>query len=841
MKKIAAFITKRKIWIILFFLAASVASALFVGKVKINYDLSKYLSSESETSLALKIVEDEFGSNGNMQVMVGGVDRKTSEQIKDDIEEINYVLAVDFDSESEYYYKDNNALYVLIIDGDDYSEHARSVADDVKVLLADYETYYGGTSIDKERLQEAIQNEMVYIVIAAVSLAAGILLLTSESWIEPLLLLLTAGVAILINLGTNAFFPSISYITNSISAILQLALSIDYSIVLLHTYRKNKGELGNEEAMKKTIVEVIKPISASGLTTLAGLCALLFMSYRIGFDIGIVLMKGILISLLTSLTLLPGVILFCDKALVKTHKKAIRFSGSFCSNLAAKGNKAIVPLGLIVICVCGALNFNNSYTYSNQSNVDPEIANTFGQNNQFMVVFPKENGSYENQEAFVSKISEFRNEDGSKPFVDYTSYTNTAMEKYDAEKIERKLSIDSDEAKMLLTMYNLYKQPSVSELTFSDFIHYAGTLLYTTSTFDGGYAQYQGITPTKAQEADGTAVTEYTFRGWDASLSNISSPTDFHPKFTSETFTGHKVTFMDDGGKNELYSHYFKEGTAATYPYETPWSYDDESVTMFFGWSASLSSIVKETTVSMRVKTIAREQNGEYPQTKVTDQNTISALKGLHQPSDGSYLRYGGEKYELVKSDYYRVEPIRWRYLGQDDGSALFLSERILDAKRYNDSWDGTNENGYYANNYKQSEIRKWLNDEFLDKAFGDPSLMATTAVDNSVSSTGDSSNPYVCETTNDKAFLLSYKETTSREFGFTGDQMRVAYGTDYAKANGLFQYSGSNNASYWWLRSPGSDISSRARYVYYYGDVGSGYVSYSGIGVRPAIRFNLA
>lgn len=477
MKKIASFITKKKIWVIVFFLAASIASAFFVGKVKINYDISKYLSSESETSLALKIVEDEFGDNGNMQVMVNGVDEGTSNDIKKDIEELNYVLAVNYDSTSENYFKDNNALYVLIIDGDDYSEHARSVSNDIQALLKDYETHYGGTAIDKQRLQDAIQSEMVYIIIASLCLASGILLLTSESWIEPLLLLSVAGVAILINLGTNAFFPSISYITNSISAILQLALSIDYSIVLLNTYRKNKGELGNEEAMKKAIVEVVKPVSASGLTTLAGLCALLFMSYRIGFDIGIVLMKGIVISLITSLTLLPGVILFYDKLLVKTHKKSIKFSGNFFTNIASKGNKIIVPIGLVLISACAALNFNNTYTYSNQSNVDAKIAETFGENNQFMVVLPKEKGSYENQEAFIGEIKEFKDKDDESPFVNYSSYTNTVLESYDEEKIEKNLEVSQDEAKMLLTLYNLNQNPDRVKLSFTEMVNYSDYLL----------------------------------------------------------------------------------------------------------------------------------------------------------------------------------------------------------------------------------------------------------------------------------------------------------------------------------------------------------------------------
>lgn len=153
----------------------------------------------------------------------------------------------------ENYYKDGNALFVVLIDGDDYSENAKAVVGDVRDLLSSYEVEYGGTTIEKQSL-------------------------------------------------------------HSISAILQLALSIDYSIVLLHAYRREKENLpDNTAAMKAAIYSVVKPVSASALTTIVGLLALLFMSFRIGFDIGIVLMKGIVISAITSLTLLPALVLLLDK------------------------------------------------------------------------------------------------------------------------------------------------------------------------------------------------------------------------------------------------------------------------------------------------------------------------------------------------------------------------------------------------------------------------------------------------------------------------------------------------------------------------------------------------
>lgn len=182
---------------------------------------------------------------------------------------------------------------------------------------------YGGTAVEKKDLQDAITGEMVYILAISLCLVVAILLITSESWLELFILLAASGVAVLLNRGTNVMFGEISYITNSIAVILQLALSIDYSIVLLHAYRRQKETTTDTgAAMKAAILSVIKPVSVSALTTIAGLLAFLFMSFRIGFDIGIVLMKGIVISAITSLTLLPALVLLLDTPIRKAKKKA---------------------------------------------------------------------------------------------------------------------------------------------------------------------------------------------------------------------------------------------------------------------------------------------------------------------------------------------------------------------------------------------------------------------------------------------------------------------------------------------------------------------------------------
>lgn len=353
------------------------------------------------------------------------------------------------------------------------------------------------------------------------------------------------------------------------------------------------------------------------------------------------------------------------------------------------------------------------------------------------------------------------------------------------------------------------------------FVDYDGTLLYKTDTFKGGTVTYKGSALKREQDAQGMTFTDYTFSGWDKSLGNVQGPTTFTAQYRSTSFTGYKVTFKDNTGST-LYSHYYEAGKTAIYPFAQPWSYDSENVHLFAGWSESLKNLSKEMDVTAITKTITREQNGEYPQAKVTDEFLVSSLSRITKTDSQGYISYNGTRYAEKDGAYYRVEPIQWRWLDtKDDGKPMYVSEKCLDRHLY----DGKD------NNYKSSSIRQWLNGDFLDKAFSDDSLIATTEVDNSTSSTGEDTNPYVCENTNDRIFLLSRQEMLNEDY-FAGDESRVCYGTEYC---GTY-------AGYYWTRSPISADSSGAWYVYVDGILYDyGYDVYNGRGVRPALCFDLS
>ena len=447
----------------------------------------------------------------------------------------------------------------------------------------------------------------------------------------------------------------------------------------------------------------------------------------------------------------------------------------------------------------------------------------------------------------------FKNEDGTILGIQYVG--KNAKVTYEGET-PKKDEVNHGDGTITKYEFNGWDKSTknltgdtVFTATFSETTYYEckfydeeGALLYTTSTFAGGTIEYKGKTPTKAQEANGTTITDYAFESWDKSLSNITEPTEFKPVFSSREFTGYKVTFVDTINPQFSYSHYYEENTYARNPYANYWSYDNKDVTLFVGWDKDISSITQEITTNAVYKTISRGQNGEYPQDKVTNETLIIALNGITEADSQGYYEYQGKKYVRKGSGsswnpywYISVSPIKWRYLSQSDGKSLFVSEYILDYRVWNKT---KHEEGIYNNNYKYSDIRKWLNNDFLDIAFSDDSLIETTEVDNSVSSTGYDSNPYVCETTYDKVFLLSYAEATSPANGFSGgdgrDNSRVACQTDYVAG-------GDGGKAYnWSLRSPHRLYESFACFVDNDGHLISAGNNVSYYGIRPALTLKI-
>ena len=472
--------------VLVLFIAMAVGSVFAAGNVDINYNLADYLQEDTDTKKALEIIEDSFGMTTDLKVMIPDISSEQAEQIKESLEEIENVLTVSFDAKEETSYKEGNALFTLLIDGDEYSETAKAVISDTKDLLdgAHSNAHYSGTAMEKQNLREAITEEMVWILGVALLLVVVVLLITAGSWLEPVVLLLSSGVAVLINMGTNLLLGEISYITNSIAAILQLALSIDYSIVLLHTYRSSLENMEPGFAtMVKAVKAVFRPVLASGLTTMAGLLALLFMSFQIGFDLGTVLLKGIFLSLVTALVFFPALLLLFEPAMQKTRKKGFVPRGAVFSKLAKKCGWVLICLFVVLLVAGGVLQGGVSYAFSDTQSNDPAITEVFGQNNTTILVYQSEDLNLEQE--YIQRLSELKKEDGTDVLLSATGYSNTINEEYDLLKAQETLGLSEENARLLFTVYALDNGAEEISLGTMEFLSYAKELLETDAGVSG--------------------------------------------------------------------------------------------------------------------------------------------------------------------------------------------------------------------------------------------------------------------------------------------------------------------------------------------------------------------
>ena len=460
----------KKYVVLAIFLVITILSVLLMGSVKINYNISDYLDDSTETKISLDIIENDFGMTGNIQVMVEGVSVETAYEISSIIKKIDNVLFVNFDENDPGYYKDGNALLAVIVDGDEYSATANAVLDDIMSELDELfegKTSYGGSVVEKRNMRNTLKSEIVLILAIAVVFAIVIMLLMAKSWIEPLILLASSGIAVFINMGTNAMFGEISYITNAVAAILQLALSVDYSIVLLHEYRHQKNNHpDNHDAMSAAIKQSFSPILASALTTVAGLIALLFMTMEIGFDIGIVLTKGIVISAATSLTLLPALLICLDKFMSKTAKKDLVISGEALCRLALKRCKPIVAIALVLVTLCGVLQMGNSYIFTDSANPNQKIIDNFGVNNTVIVVYPNSDDMWDKEAELAQKIGAYTTESGKHVLHSYSAYSNTVREIYTLEMAMEKFNLSEEDAKFLFALYHQQDSKKMSLYEF---------------------------------------------------------------------------------------------------------------------------------------------------------------------------------------------------------------------------------------------------------------------------------------------------------------------------------------------------------------------------------------
>lgn len=437
MDAIASFVIKFRKKILIVFTVLALISAVLIPLVSVNYNMVDYLPAGAQSTKALEIMEEEFSGNiPNTSVLVHNVSLPQSLEYKkqlmdiqgvedviwlDDIADIRQPLETMDSSTVEGYYKNGHALFSVTVREGMEAETVGKIRE-----LIGENNAVTGQAADSADMQHATSKEVGRAIAILLPAIIIILLLSTTSWLEPLLFLITIGIAVLINMGTNIFFGEVSFITNSISPILQLAVSLDYAIFMLHSFSAYRDKYDDVEcAMRHAIRSSMSTIIASAATTLFGFIALTFMKFGIGMDLGINLAKGIVFSFLSCVIFLPALMLSVYKLLDRVKHRS--FLPSF-KNVNAILSKLMLPATLFVIIAIVPSFLGQKHTefmYGN-GNTDPNTINghnrivvieEFGETTSMVLLLPTEDMAIET--ALCKEI------ESHKQVNSVMSYTNT--------------------------------------------------------------------------------------------------------------------------------------------------------------------------------------------------------------------------------------------------------------------------------------------------------------------------------------------------------------------------------------------------------------------------------
>ncbi len=411
MRKFYTWIVNHTKLIMILYVVAFLVCALCKPFVAVNYDMNDYLPPDSASTVALDVMEEEFGGGvPNARVLVKNVTIPEALQYKERLKAVDGVTDVTWldDAETivspletmdedtvETYYKDGNALFSVTIDDD----RAVAAVDDIRAIIGD-DNAMTGSAVSTAVATTSTVNEILRIAVIAVIFVIAVLILTTESWFEPVIVMIGLGAAIIINAGSNLMFGEISFVTNAAGNILQLAVSLDYSVFLIHRFtecRKEKADV--KEAMVDALTMSTSSISSSGLTTVIGFLALCLMQFQIGPDLGLALAKGIAISLISVFTLMPCLILGTYRWLDKLQHKPFVPSFRTFGRLVQKIMIPMVILFVMIIVPSYLASNANSFNYgasrifneSTQTGRETvEVEEIFGKSDTYVLMVPRE-------------------------------------------------------------------------------------------------------------------------------------------------------------------------------------------------------------------------------------------------------------------------------------------------------------------------------------------------------------------------------------------------------------------------------------------------------------------
>lgn len=434
MKDIPKYIINHRKLIVAVFILLAIVCSLLMTRVSVNFKLADYLPTNANSTVALNLLKQEFTSAiPNARVMVNDVTLQEALDYKDKLSAVEGVTEVIWLDDVynlqepiemadpaliETYYKDNDALYSVTI-----REGRERVAADAIYSIIGEDNALAGDAINIATSQKLVVSEVIKASAILVPIILFILIISTGSWLEPILFIGSIGISVLINMGSNIIFGRISFLTQSISPILQLAVSLDYAIFLLHSFSEYRKTLQVHEAMQRAMIRAFAAIAASAATTLFGFVALLFMRFRIGSDLGINLVKGILLSFLSVMVFLPTLTLCCYKLIDRTRHKPLLPEFKTCGKYLLKLRVPALLLIALLILPCFLAQRSNDFLYgfgnitqAGRSGDDQKMMNErFGKQNAMVLLVPR--GEPAKEELLCKELKELPHITGVVSYV----------------------------------------------------------------------------------------------------------------------------------------------------------------------------------------------------------------------------------------------------------------------------------------------------------------------------------------------------------------------------------------------------------------------------------------
>ena len=409
MVKVATFIVDKRNLFFLIFGIAIIFSLVSSSWVKVENALSAYLPDSTETSKGLSRMENEFITYGSAKIMVTNITYETACEISDMIEDMDSVVMLTFDDTSEHY-NNFSALYDVTFNYPETDDRALEALSELEDKLSGYDLYVSTTMGDASA--EQIESEMSVITVLVAIIVVTVLLLTSQTWAEVPVLLLTFVASMLITNGTNFIMGTISFVSNSVTVVLQLALSIDYAIIFCNRYKEEHERLPIREADIVALSKAIPEIASSSLTTIGGLVAMMFMQFGIGRDMALCLIRAIFLSLLSVFLLMPGLLMLFGKLMDKTRHKSFIPKIPFVGKFAYKTRFVMPVIFVALIVVAYLISSKCPYVYgyskidtpiqSDSQLVDEMIDESFGTSNMVALMVPA--GSYDKEAKLIADL-----------------------------------------------------------------------------------------------------------------------------------------------------------------------------------------------------------------------------------------------------------------------------------------------------------------------------------------------------------------------------------------------------------------------------------------------------